>query len=162
MEKVESFFGSKLFKNLQVVPGAKEAVARLREKFILVVVTSRQLYIKEQTQIWLEENFPHAFSNVYFGNHWTRTGNPHHGKHRSKLDLCREAGAAALVDDQPKYIEECAEELEASILFNLHDSYEWTRHYQPNKPKTRKCTTWPQVVEELELQLLGNEAGREA
>eukprot|EP00920_Eleutheroschizon_duboscqi_P005487 GHVT01012964.1.p1 GENE.GHVT01012964.1~~GHVT01012964.1.p1 ORF type:complete len:209 (+),score=25.05 GHVT01012964.1:219-845(+) len=84
VEKVDGFFKSKQFKNVQVVPGAKEAVARLSKNFNLVVVTSRQLQIKEKTIKWLELNFPRTFSNVYFANHWTKPGYIDHGKKRLK------------------------------------------------------------------------------
>ena len=55
---------------LRLVPGAKEALATLAKKYDLVIVTSRQHVIAEDTHKWVEEHFPDTFKSILFGNHW--------------------------------------------------------------------------------------------
>ena len=52
MMKVGAFFKSKYFlEEMELVPGARDAIAALAEQFELVIVTSRQLMIQEQVRI---------------------------------------------------------------------------------------------------------------
>ena len=52
-EKVHDFFESPFFlKELEPMPGAKEALAKLKGKYDFVIVTSRQHVIAEHTLAW--------------------------------------------------------------------------------------------------------------
>eukprot|EP00921_Rhytidocystis_pertsovi_P010491 GHVQ01016860.1.p1 GENE.GHVQ01016860.1~~GHVQ01016860.1.p1 ORF type:complete len:331 (+),score=57.62 GHVQ01016860.1:305-1297(+) len=149
MDKVTDFFGTHYFHDLAVVPGAQEAIKQLREKFDLVVVTSRQFYIEEETRRWIERHFPNTFSKILFGNHWTKEGQYQHGVFRSKKELCEMCGAICLVDDAPKYMSETHEHLVLSILFDLDNSYGWSRDYQLPADNCFRCACWDEVLKHV-------------
>ena len=123
VDKVHLFFRSPYFAQIQPVPGAAEAVAELKKRANLVVVTSRQHVIAEQTLEWLNTHFPGIFSDVLFGNHYAQN-NPDPSRidatKRTKADMCKEAGALALVDDNVSYCTQCAPALETVVLFGRY------------------------------------------
>jgi hypothetical protein len=113
---VHTFFESKYFlEELAPLDGAAASLKRLSTKFRMVVVTSRQHCIAEATIQWLERHFPKKFEKVYFGNHWARDcPNPEkmNSSKRTKLQMCQEAGAIALIDDSASYAKECGPSLQ--------------------------------------------------
>ena len=56
--------------------GAKDALTALHGsgKVRLVLVTSRQTAIQEETKQWLDKHFSGLFDEVVFGNHYGRSG----------------------------------------------------------------------------------------
>lgn len=89
-----------------MIDGAQEALRELSQHFRLYLITSRQHCIAEETQRWIEEHFAGVFEDMLFGNHYGRSG-----VKRTKLDMCLEVGAIALVDDSTAYALQCAAEL---------------------------------------------------
>lgn len=67
---MHAFFETRFFEQMAPIPGAREALAQLSERFRFVVVTSRQHVIRESTLAWLDTHFPGVFHDVLFGNHW--------------------------------------------------------------------------------------------
>lgn len=57
VQKVHSFFDSEHFRQMPTVPGALEALTALKESFSLVIVTSRQHVIEEETRQWVDRHF---------------------------------------------------------------------------------------------------------
>jgi 5'(3')-deoxyribonucleotidase len=66
-EKIMAFFSSSHFRDIPVIPKAREVLERLKDSFEFTVVTSRQHAIESQTRQWLNKHFPGIFSGVYFG-----------------------------------------------------------------------------------------------
>ena len=58
VEKVHAFFRTPYFAQIKPVPGAAEAMAELKSRANLVVVTSRQHVIAEHTIDWLGRYYP--------------------------------------------------------------------------------------------------------
>lgn len=99
---MHEFFASPHFQDgLELVPGAQAALQRLSKHYRLVVVTSRQFVIENETHAWLDRHFPGVFSAVVFGNHYGLQG-----EKRSKPDLCRDLNAEILIDDSVQYARE--------------------------------------------------------
>ena len=65
------------------------SLQRLSHTCDLIVVTSRQHCIRQQTLEWIQLHFPHIFSDVQFGNHWALSGTS-----RKKSEICRWADLA--------------------------------------------------------------------
>mmetsp|Transcript_19883 Transcript_19883/g.48242 ORF Transcript_19883/g.48242 Transcript_19883/m.48242 type:complete len:242 (-) Transcript_19883:384-1109(-) len=147
LKKVHDFFETDYFRNLEIVPGAVEGIHRLRDRFRLVVVTSRQTSIQEESMRWLDRHFPGVFEDVLFGNHFSING---HEEKRTKREMCEEVNAIALVDDAPSYIEDARHCLQKAILFDLDKSYGWNQKADLSHPNTVRCTDWEGVVRELE------------
>lgn len=116
-KKMEEFFASQHFKDIQPIPGALDALHQLKEVYDLQIVTSRQFFLEDCTRQWILEHFPDIFSEVHFGNHYATEG-----KKRSKLEICRAIGAFLLIDDSAKYAKECAEGGLPVVLFG---DYAW-------------------------------------
>jgi 5'(3')-deoxyribonucleotidase len=74
MDKVHAFFDTPFFTDMPPIPGAREALTALSERFRFVVVTSRQHVIRDATLAWLDRHFPGLFHDVLFGNHWCGLG----------------------------------------------------------------------------------------
>ena len=58
VEKVHAFFQTPYFAQIKPMPGAAEAMAELKSRANLVVVTSRQHVIAEHTIDWLGRYYP--------------------------------------------------------------------------------------------------------
>jgi hypothetical protein len=119
MVKVEAFFVSPHFNNdLQPVPGALSALQSLKQHYDLQIVTARSDELMDQTKAWINKHFPDIFTEIHFGNAFSREGKPP----RSKLEICRDIRAVMLVEDQPQYSTQCAE---AGIPVILFGDYPW-------------------------------------
>ncbi|CAN8061964.1 unnamed protein product [Agarophyton chilense] len=145
VEKVHAFFETPHFKNISVIPGARDALPQLRELgFDIVVVTSRQFKIAQETRDWLATNFPPGtFKAVAFGNHWGLQG-----KKVTKLQLCKQHDASVLIDDSLAYAKEVSQSGIKSILFDLDGKYPWNKSGELPVGVTR-VGSWKEVVENL-------------
>lgn len=143
--KVNLFFKSSYFTEILAVKGAVEGVNRLKSLgFELAVVTSRQLFIEEETRAWVNRFFPGAFCEILFGNTWGQEG-----QKRTKPDLCRQTGASMMIDDSLYYASQCAQEGFPTLLFDLDGSYRWNQTDQPLPPLVRRVCSWQQVLDEI-------------
>lgn len=136
---------------MPVVPGAQQGVAKLRQiGFDLVVVTSRQFVIQDQTRQWLDRNFPKGtFSQVVFGNHWGLEG-----PKIPKVDICLQLGAVLLVDDALKYVNEIASAGIDALLFDLHGEYPWNTVDGHLPDRITRVHDWTSVVDYVQKNTL--------
>ncbi len=141
MAKMEEFFSTSYFKNIEAIQDAYETLRRLSRRFRFVVVTSRQHYLKDQTYEWIERFFPGIFSDILLGNHWTRSEDK--SKKITKLEMCKKIGACALIDDSTKYARQCSSYLEYVLLFG---EYAWNQNDGNSFPKNvRRARNWREV-----------------
>eukprot|EP00049_Salpingoeca_infusionum_P000996 m.44117 g.44117 ORF g.44117 m.44117 type:complete len:233 (+) comp10819_c1_seq1:38-736(+) len=147
VEKVHKFFESSYFQDgIEAVPGALEALTQLSKHFDLVVVTSRQHSIAEETHRWVETHFPNVFKSILFGNHWGVNG-----EKRSKPEMCAEIGAEVLIDDALHYARECACHNMNVVLFG---DYAWNRTDEALSERIHRVTNWTEAYEAVcELHL---------
>lgn len=94
----------------------------MKERHDLVVVTSRQHIIRDETLEWIDTHFPGIFSDIHFGNHFAKSG-----QSRKKSEICEQVGADVLIDDNPRYAHECASSGMHVLLFNWKKQYPWSR-----------------------------------
>ena len=146
-ERVHAFFQSEHFRSgVEPIPGALEALTRLRATCDLEVVTSRQHVIERPTLDWLDAHFPGVFDAVHFGNHFALEGGS-----RKKSEICRDIGAHVLVDDNPGYALDCAEEGIDAMLFDWNLGYPWAKtEAGPVHPKITRVADWAGLCVELE------------
>eukprot|EP00963_Diacronema_lutheri_P013932 scaffold2848_cov352-Pavlova_lutheri.AAC.23 len=137
--RVHAFFASKHFcEGVPPIPGAKEALARIGRECELLVVTSRQHVIQQQTIHWIDTHYPGIFREIHFGNHYALEGTS-----KSKSQMCKELGAHVLVDDNPSYAVECAHEGIDVLLFDWNDHYPWCKVQEGiDHPRITKVTCW--------------------
>lgn len=111
---------------------------RLKQDFTLIVVTSRPLIHKSQTETWIREHFGHIFAEILLCNHWRLDDTSPVMK---KSEACALHGAEYLIDDFPHYVEEVAH---AGITGLLFGDYPWNQQVQ-NHPQIQRVSHWQAV-----------------
>lgn len=139
---VHAFYKSHHFlSGVHPIEGSFDTLRRLSEldNVRLVVVTSRQTIIRQETCAWLDRHFPSLFQQTHFGNQYSLGG-----ASRTKREICEEIGADVLIDDNPEYALECAD---AGIDVVLFDRYPWSRlpAGRETHPRISVASDWAQV-----------------
>ncbi len=118
--RAQEFHESGTFGTFRHFETAKEVLARLSQRYELVVITSRRRIVADETLKWIDTYFKGTFSEVRFAGMWdTITEN---SLHMTKNDMCRELGASFLIDDQLKH---CFAAAEAGLTALLFGDYAW-------------------------------------
>ena len=138
-EMYEQFVISPHKENLQPVPGALQTLKRLKQRYELVVVTSRDDRTVSLTHQALAQHYPEIFSDVHFVPLWGKSNNA------TKAMICNEIGASYLVDDGFRHCELAAQAGVTAILFG---SYGWNK-YQVLPNGITRCATWDDVAKVL-------------
>lgn len=131
----EKFVTSSYKENLKPIQGAVEVLRKIRRKYELVIVTSRDNRTTELTHRALAEHYPEIFSDVHFTPLW---GN---GEKVTKAKICNEIGASYLIDDS---FEHCKLAAEANVSALLFGRYGWNKYQDLPKGVTR-CKDWDEV-----------------
>lgn len=135
--KVHAFLGEDHI-NVPPIAGAVDALAQLRQDYELIVVTSRDRLLQQQTERWLSSHFPRAFSDVFFA------GNKHTGRgFQTKVELCLRSNAVCLIDDSLDYASECSVAGIPGILFG---DYPWNESASL-PPGVLRAECWADVGE---------------
>ncbi|EYU29494.1 hypothetical protein MIMGU_mgv1a015038mg [Erythranthe guttata] len=145
--RVHEFFKTHYFKKgIHPIPGARKSLHKLSQFCNLSIVTSRQNAIKDHTIEWVEEHYPGLFLEIHFGNHFALDGQPS----RPKSEICKSLGAKVLIDDNPRYAIECAENGIKVLLFDYENSYPWCKtEYISQHPLITKVHSWQEVEHQL-------------
>ncbi|CAL5037276.1 unnamed protein product [Urochloa decumbens] len=143
---VHEFFTTHYFQDgIQPIPGARDALQNLSSFCSLSIVTSRQDAIKSHTLEWIEKYYPGLFEQIHFGNHFALEG-----QSRPKSEICRSFGAQVLIDDNPRYAMECANDGMRVLLFDYDNSYPWCKTgVDESHPLVTKVHNWEEVEEKL-------------
>jgi uncharacterized HAD superfamily protein len=139
---VDEFFKSDDFKSQQPLEHAVQTLQKLKERFELVIVTSRQHAIKDHTHEFLDKYYPGIFSSVLMGNHYGKEG-----VKKSKPDMCKEIGAVLLIDDSLDYARQCAEANLDAILFG---DYPWNRTKYDLHENIVRVAHWKDVEQAID------------
>lgn len=143
---VHEFFTTHYFQDgIHPIPGARDALQNLSSFCSLSVVTSRQDAIKNHTLEWIEKFYPGLFEQIHFGNHFALQG-----QSRPKSEICRSFGAQVLIDDNPRYASECADDGMRVLLFDYDNSYPWCKTgVDQSHPLVTKVHNWQEVEQKL-------------
>lgn len=131
----EKFVVSSYKENLKPVNGAIQILKKLKDKYELVIVTSRDNRTTGLTHRALSEHYPTIFSDVHFTPLW---GN---GEKVTKAKICQEIGASYLIDDSFQHCELASEAGVNAILFG---TYGWNC-YQTLPDSIVSCKNWEEV-----------------
>ncbi|KAH0936012.1 hypothetical protein HID58_013129 [Brassica napus] len=144
--RVHEFFKTSYFKKgIHPLPGAHNTLHKLSRHCELSVVTSRQNAIKDHTLEWLDMHFPGLFKQIHFGNHFAL-----HGESKPKSEICRSFGAEVLIDDNPRYAEECANIGMKVLLFDYENSYPWSKTESVDRhPLVTRVHNWEEVEQQI-------------
>jgi 5'-nucleotidase len=141
-KEIYNFFKSSYIKDVKPVEGAQEGVKRLKRKHDLIIITSRPYVLSVLTEHWINNHFPNCFSKFYF------TKSIIDNDTLTKAEACRMGNASILIDDQIKYVEDCAKNGIDAILFDQP----WNMHYMESE-KVKKAYSWPEIVDEIEITI---------
>lgn len=119
--------------DIAVIEGARSAIARLKERFDIVFITSRPAYQEEATRRWLDEHID-ASIPLYISFHPGINDTA-----RSKGEICAELGAKYLVDDNIGNCQSAEQYGVTPILFGM---YGWNEDAPTN---LKRCLNWPDV-----------------
>lgn len=112
VRRVYCFYHSPEFMDLVPVEGAVEGVSELKEKYGLVIVSTRPLFLLDKTRLSMERYFSECFDDI----HLTDTVNVGEvGKKKSQV--CLDLDIDTLVDDHFNNALDAAEHGIRSILF---------------------------------------------
>jgi 5'(3')-deoxyribonucleotidase len=121
------------------IENALRVLNSLKKSYELIIVTSRMLKHKSQTEAWLEQHFPKIFSAIVHCNIWDKSQDPR--PILKKSVACLQYHAQYLIDDAPMYIEEAAGTGIQGLLFG---EYPWNRQIQDH-PLIHRVNNWDAV-----------------
>ncbi|KAI9068017.1 hypothetical protein FKP32DRAFT_1643051 [Trametes sanguinea] len=130
VEKVEEFWKTDYIDKAPPVPGAKEALTKLKDMgYRLVVVTARQIRELDRSEAWLERNFPGLFETMICTGQSMETlvDQQELVTKLSKADVCRKLGAKFLIDDSAENAIKCVT-TEPQVPVLLFGDYAWNQH----------------------------------
>lgn len=118
------------------MPDAFTILSQIQSNYDLIVVTARSSKWAEATDGWLQAHYPAMFSEVIFAEGLEGI------QEKSKGDLCFEAGAHWLIDDN---IEHALSALERGLQVIVFGEYGW--HYKGMPDGVIACKDWSAVGE---------------
>ncbi len=142
IQKVNNFYCSHFFRDISPIPYSISSIDILRRRNELFIITSRPVFIEEETQKWLDKFFRNRFLGVFYSsNHYSKVENS--GK--TKSQQCKELEISVLVDDSLDYIKQCPSIGIKGILFG---DYPWNQN--GNLPSNVvRVKNWKEVLEQL-------------
>lgn len=132
-------FGSYLYHD-----NSREVLARLHEKFRIIIVTSRRILIEKETRTWLKKYYDGSIDDVHFAGFYDNMDHDFHTQlKQTKGDLLRDLKADYFIDDQIKHCLSADEHGIKSILFG---DYTWNQ--TADLPESiKRCHNWGEVAE---------------
>lgn len=145
LDHVEELFGGGFLKRFPKDDAAKPVLDRLKNKYRLVITTSRIRMVYQDTLDWLDEHHPGVFDEIYMAGLYDD------GRHDSHIgtkgDLYQSIGADYVIDDQPKH---CRSAAAAGIPALLYGVYPWNRKKEKSNLITR-VRDWDEVAEYFDV-----------
>jgi len=138
--KIYEFVSSGALRKLPPIKGAKDGVRKLKEQgHELIIITGRAADWMDVTKIWLDKNFPSAFSQTESTDFHVAKGGL-----KTKGILARELGCDILIDDFPHYAEEAIKNGVKVLLFDTGFNHIYKEHDDIHRVKD-----WEEVVEKI-------------
>ena len=136
IQKVYNFHNTPFFTNIKPTPSSIEAIDTLKKDNELVIITSRQNSVIKPTREWVNQHFPNCFSEIYFTNHYSLTG-----QQIKKSTICSTLSVGILVEDSLVYALDCLSKEREVILIDQP----WNQ--QEILPKgISRVKSWEEVV----------------
>lgn len=143
IRRVHHYFETAEFRDALPFTEAKEVLFRLSGHYRLIVISARDSLIEEMTRDWLKRHFSELVHDAHFTARYSLEG-----KKREKGDVCREVGAAYLIDDS---LDNALSAAAAGVDTLLFGTYPWNEA-ATLPPKVIRCADWPAVEEYFDAQ----------
>lgn len=142
--RAEEVHASGVISGYRHFENALPVLVKLKKKYDIVVVTSRRLSIKPETDQWIERHFPNIFKDICYAGIWDGDKDDAQVSarlKRTKTDVCMAMGANYLIDDQAKH---CISAALAGIEVLSFGDYKWNRGIELPEGVT-PVIDWPAV-----------------
>ena len=144
MKLIDEYYQTDYFKNTKPLPGAFEALLKIKEfGYKLCVITGRSIGYEKQTKAWIDKYYPNIFSDIFFVNTFGKTDEIS----RNKSEICNSLGIKIFIEDDPYYIEDCAN---AGIKV-LYLDYPWNK--EVNFKNSTRVYSWKEIAEKLNEEI---------
>jgi 5'(3')-deoxyribonucleotidase len=121
---------------------AKAVLVALGEHYKLVITSSRNSVLREDTLDWLNQHFGSVFEEIHLAGIYD-AGDPN-AHLLTKAGLLTTIGADFLIDDQPKH---CLAAAEAGMQTVLFGEYPWNRDIGVLPTGVTRCKDWAAIQE---------------
>ncbi len=144
IDKEESFrlagdFFHSSFNTIELVEGAIKSINKLSENNEIFFITSRPINTKDKTENFLKSKFPYLkFKVFYSGDRF--------GRGKSKREICNDMGINFLIEDQEKYVLDCAESNVKCLLFDKP----WNKNC-PEHENIIRVNDWNEIMETIKM-----------
>ena len=101
LRRLDEFYKSPFFSEIGPIPGSQEALDLLSKENEIIIVTSRELNLKQITEYSLERNFKGKYSELFYSKNYSQIGG------KSKAEICLEQKASVLIEDCLIYALDC-------------------------------------------------------
>lgn len=136
--KIKAYLDTEHYKQGKPLEGTVDAIHKLKKKFKLAIITSRDHFYRPSTKRFLESHFGGLYDELYY-THTVRQLDLRLPKHI----ICEEIGAFALVDDHLNHIIAAAEHGLEGVLFG---NYAWNQANELPSGVTR-VNNWQEALE---------------
>ncbi len=134
------------------VDGALEVLKELKNRFTLILITSRRVSLKQATTEWIDLHYPNIFDDCVFAGFFDADKPDLNHLKLTKATLAKSLKADYLIDDQIKHIEAAAEIGIRGLLFG---EYSWNK--RDNLPiNVKRVKDWEEVLEYFETNKVTN------
>lgn len=128
--------------HIEPLEEAEYALERLETRFTPEIVTARHSDFETSTWQWLQEKLPNRFTAIKSVGYAPIMERP-----VTKVEICKQIGAVALIDDSLGHVRLCPPEGIDGVLFG---DYSWNQSDELPRGVTR-CEDWPKVVEHFNV-----------
>ena len=139
VKKHGEYVKSDYFKNIDIIPGAKEGIENLKNKHELVILTGRPKRLMKETKIWLAKNFGSVFREIYCTDFHLVNGT---GKNKGTYIVDKKIDV--LIDDYIEHGKECPVSTKV-LLFDCP----WNQNKVLPENFIR-VLSWPEIVATIE------------
>ncbi|MDP2652347.1 MAG: hypothetical protein Q8O94_04370 [bacterium] len=133
--RIDEFLYSEEHMRMLPMPGAKDVIQKLGERYKLVIITARTRTAEHETRKWIGQHFPALADEIFFADA------KDYSTKQSKEALCRTLGVNVLVDDAAHQMDRVAPCVSIALLFNRP----WNRSFEPQAKNVRRVHTWEDI-----------------
>jgi len=116
LDRVLGSHATAVFTSIKPYDGAIEAIAKLKQKYDLHIITARHPFFKRSTIRWINKFFPNTFKGIDFVYYKTPFG-----PRSLKSQICQKVGAKIILDDKMSNALDCARHGIKVYLFGIHN-----------------------------------------
>jgi 5'(3')-deoxyribonucleotidase len=138
--KFAEYSQTEMFVGVRPLPGAIDAITKLKHVYDLHIITARPDARRHKTEMWLRSHFKEAFRGVHMGSR-----DAYNPELMTKAERCKALGAKYLVDDDITNATDCAQ---AGIEVFLFGDYPWNQSKDLPDGVTR-AKDWNEVLKVL-------------